>query len=74
MQPARDIMGIPITINSGFRSELVNKKVGGATTSQHRKGQAADLSCGTLDLNKKLYDVLKGLGNYDQLIWEYGGL
>lgn len=74
IQPARDKMGIPITVNSGYRSEQVNKKVKGSKTSQHMKGEAADLTCGTLDLNKKLYDVIKGLGNYDQLIWEYGGL
>ena len=32
-----------ITINSGYRSASHNKKVGGATNSQHTKGTAADI-------------------------------
>jgi len=33
----------PIVINSGFRSEAVNKAVGGAPTSNHLTGCAADI-------------------------------
>ena len=33
----------PIVINSGFRSEAVNKAVGGAATSNHLTGCAADI-------------------------------
>lgn len=42
LQQARDHFGIPITINSGYRTEAYNKKVGGATNSYHVKGQAVD--------------------------------
>ena len=33
----------PIVINSGYRSEAVNKAVGGAATSNHLTGCAADI-------------------------------
>ena len=35
----------PIIVESGFRSSAVNKAVGGVSTSQHLKGQAADIHC-----------------------------
>ena len=44
LQPLRDIYGKPIRINSGYRCPELNKAVGGVETSQHRKGEAADLS------------------------------
>ena len=42
LEPARAIVG-PIIINSGFRNEAVNRKVGGVKNSQHLIGQAADI-------------------------------
>ena len=35
----------PIIINSGYRSPQVNKAVGGASTSNHLTGCAADIRC-----------------------------
>ena len=43
LEPARLIVG-PIIINSGFRNEDVNCRVGGVKNSQHLIGQAADIS------------------------------
>lgn len=42
LQKARDKFGVPIHINSGYRTSAYNKKVGGATNSYHVKGQAVD--------------------------------
>lgn len=42
LQPARDALG-PITVNSGYRSKTLNDHVGGSKTSQHSKGEAADV-------------------------------
>ena len=42
LEPARIIVG-PIIINSGFRCDSVNRKVGGVSNSQHLFGQAADI-------------------------------
>lgn len=43
LQPLRDAWGKPLFINSGYRSPELNKAVGGAETSQHVKGCAADV-------------------------------
>ena len=43
LQPLRDHFGQPIVVNSGFRCEEVNDAVGGAPTSFHRLGAAADI-------------------------------
>lgn len=65
---AREKLQNPIMVTSGFRSEKLNKLVGGASSSQHCKGEAADLDCSD---NKKLFDILSEL-EFDQLIWEKG--
>lgn len=43
LQKIRDHFGKAVTINSGFRTATYNKKVGGATYSQHLYGKAADI-------------------------------
>ena len=45
LQPLRDAWGGPLFINSGYRCPELNKAVGGVETSQHAKGQAADVAC-----------------------------
>lgn len=42
LQPLRVAIGMPIVISSGYRCGALNKAVGGSTTSQHMKGEAAD--------------------------------
>lgn len=42
LQPIRDQWG-KVTITSGYRSAEVNEAVGGASTSQHLTGSAADI-------------------------------
>lgn len=43
LQKARDYFEKPLNINSAFRTASYNKKVGGATYSQHLYGTAADI-------------------------------
>lgn len=43
LQKIRDHFGAPVTINSAYRTESYNKKVGGAKSSYHMKGQAFDI-------------------------------
>ena len=43
LQAIRDHFGAPVTINSGYRTESYNKKVGGAKNSFHMTGQAFDI-------------------------------
>lgn len=70
LQPLRDWYGKPIRINSGFRSPGLNTYLGGAKSSQHMFGEAADID--TLRDNKKLFDYIKDNLTFDQLISEFG--
>tara|TARA_B100002019_G_scaffold206590_1_gene179354 strand:+ start:3847 stop:4200 length:354 start_codon:yes stop_codon:yes gene_type:complete len=45
LDAARKIYGKPMRVNSGYRTESHNKKVGGVSSSSHLKGLAADISC-----------------------------
>lgn len=44
LQPLRDRVGHPLRINSGYRCPELNRAVGGVPTSQHVKGEAADIA------------------------------
>ena len=81
-QPIRDHFGVPIRISSGYRSEALNKAIGGAgkmvngkyvPSSQHCTGEAIDIDMdGTSITNKQVFDYIKANLEFDQLIWEFG--
>lgn len=71
LNPLREMYGKPIKVNSGYRSPSVNQDVGGAKTSQHLKGQAADITGGNKAENKILFNLIKDHIEFDQLINEY---
>lgn len=70
-EPLRNWYGKPLKINSFFRSIAVNKAVGGKPNSQHLSGQAIDITAGSKEENKKLFEWCKDNLVYDQLINEY---
>jgi uncharacterized protein YcbK (DUF882 family) len=70
-EPLREWYGKPIRINSFYRSQLLNVKVGGSATSQHVKGEAIDISAGNKVENKKLFDWICANLDFDQVINEY---
>lgn len=75
LDPLRAAYGKPIIVTSGYRCTELNKAVGGAASSQHVKGEAADIRtvADTPAENKKLYDLIVELKlPFDQLINEYG--
>ena len=49
LQDIREHFGKPVTINSGYRCATHNKNVGGASSSQHLKGKAADIVVKTIE-------------------------
>lgn len=76
LQPIRDAWNSPIVVTSGYRSEAVNKAVGGVSNSQHRLGEAADIKIGGKERNRKLFNfiykmIAKGDIKVGQLIDEY---
>ena len=72
LEPLRVAMGKPIKISSGFRSQALNKAVGGVYNSQHLKGQAADIDIqGDMAFGRKIFDYIRDHLPFDQLIWEH---
>lgn len=66
LQPLRDAWGEPLKVNSGYRCKALNAAVGGVPTSQHVKGEAADIAAGD---PVKLARLAVKLGlPYDQMI------
>lgn len=73
LDPLREWYGKPITVTSGFRCAALNKAVGGAPISQHLFGEAADITAGSKDENRKLFEYIRKRLPFDQLILEFGG-
>ena len=65
LDPLRELYGKPIIVTSGYRSPEVNRSVNGATSSQHALGEAADITGGSKEENKKLFDLIKDNLPYD---------
>jgi hypothetical protein len=73
LQPARKALG-PLKISSGFRSEDLNKLVGGSENSDHRLGYAADVIPYNVGTRKLAEWVVKNCSQFDQVILEFGTL
>ena len=73
-QPTRDYFKNPNAVTSGYRSEALNKQIGGSKTSQHPKGQALDLDAHVFGglTNNQLFNYISEHTDFDQLIWEFG--
>lgn len=48
--PLREKLGVPFTVLSGYRSQALNRAVGGSPTSQHTLAEAADIACANPEL------------------------
>ena len=70
LEPIRVHWAKPVVINSGFRSLLVNRAVGSKDSSQHARGEAADIEIPGID-NLVLYYWIAEEIDFDQLILEY---
>lgn len=72
-EPIREHFNVPIHISSGYRSAALNKKIGGASSSQHCSGEAIDIDMdGSSVTNKQVFDYIKDNLVFDQMIWEFG--
>ncbi len=60
LQALRDFIGIPITLNSAYRTEAYNASIGGSPKSQHKLAKAADLVTSKYTPNE-LAEIIKDL-------------
>lgn len=58
LHKAREYARIPFIINSGYRTETHNRRIGGSPNSSHKKGWAADIKVGN---SSDRYIILKAL-------------
>jgi hypothetical protein len=63
--------GVPIMVNSAFRSKQVNDAVGSKDTSQHRVGCAADIRVPGMAPDAVVKAVIAAKLPFDQLIREF---
>lgn len=85
LQVIRDYVGVPITVNSGYRSPAHNKAIRGSNGSKHMEGIAADLNPQGIT-PKQLYDAIEeltargdlpegGMKAYSTFVhWDYRGV
>jgi hypothetical protein len=72
-EPLRKWAGGPVKINSFFRSQELNKAIGGSSKSQHCEGRAIDIDdVYGYKSNAEMYNYIKNNLDFDQLIWEFG--
>jgi len=73
-EPLREHFKKPIAVTSFYRSELVNRAIGGSLTSQHLQGEAMDIDAQVFGglTNAEVFNWIRQNLNYDQLIWENG--
>ena len=72
LEPARSILARPLHIDSGFRCPALNASVGGAKTSAHMTGRAADIIPISIDLVLAFEKLRHSQLPYDQIIIECG--
>jgi uncharacterized protein YcbK (DUF882 family) len=67
LQGIRDLLGLPVLINSGYRTAEHNRAVGGVKNSFHLKGMAADIiipGMPAAEVQRHLRNWQGGMGSY----------
>ena len=73
LDPLREWYGKPINVNSGYRSQKLNKAVGGVNNSFHLNGCGVDIDTNSTEENKKLFEYIKNNLPFTELGWEGNG-
>jgi len=72
LEQVRTLTGFPLEISSGYRCPELNSRVGGARTSQHTRGQAADFTCAEFGPPLEIIKAIRDSDiDFDQCILEY---
>ena len=71
LEKVREVLGHPVKINSGFRCLKLNLAIGGAKSSSHMTGCAADIVCPGFGTPKQVMDaILKSGIRFHRMIYE----
>jgi uncharacterized protein YcbK (DUF882 family) len=70
LDPLREAIARPIKVNSGYRGPALNRRIGGATNSQHAQGKAADIQAPGMAVLALFQTVIRLGLPFDQLIYE----
>jgi hypothetical protein len=68
LDPLRAHLDRPVRVTSGFRCKAVNTRIGGSKTSQHMRGEAADIKVRGLDAKNLIEAILLADVPFDQVI------
>jgi zinc D-Ala-D-Ala carboxypeptidase len=70
LEPARELLAVPLHVDSGYRSPALNEAVGGAANSAHVSGRAADVIPIGMDIVGAFERLRLSNLPYDQVIFE----
>lgn len=70
MEKVRNLLGRPVVISSGYRSPALNAAVGGARSSAHLTGLAADFTVPGMTPSEVAKAIANSNIEFDQLIYE----
>lgn len=72
LERVQQLTDYPLEISSGYRCPELNRRVGGAKTSQHTHGQAADFTCAEYGPPVEIIKAIRDSDiEFDQCILEY---
>lgn len=78
LEPIRGLFKKPVIVNSGFRYPELNEKIGGSKTSQHCRGEAADIVVRGYETPEKQIEMIKKIMKelpdlkFGQMLQEHG--
>lgn len=71
LEQVRALFDAPVIVSSGYRSERVNRMIGGASNSQHIQGLAADFTLIEVSPRETVRQISESAVPFDQLILEF---
>ncbi|AHD13655.1 peptidase M15 [Pseudomonas sp. FGI182] len=71
LEQVRALFGAPVIVSSGYRSPAVNQRIGGALTSKHLQGLAADFTVIEVSPREVVRRISESAIPFDQLILEF---